>query len=350
MADRPDKTRVVRLKTGKLRDDARNDETMIIDLDPAFTQTSFKHLFVRHYDKIRDLCQGFQREGLAMVAADRKQVEATACLAAKPDQINAAIIGRHGMTDLYLDSDPGLSLRHLALLLYPHKHGEDLRFRLVDLRTTAAFMDENGRRLEALEAEGPVFIACGRHAIYFIPTGDELPWPDDPEQGWECIPDRVYLEDTLAEPDRWQRRKLRARARGVKEPKKGRTMVQTFRGPAHARRRLLKDDEDPLGQLEITSPDGANTIVIGPAAVNEGVLLGRYERCDTEGLPVLSSENISRVHVMLIRIAGKLYAVDVASTNGVFADDEEIRVLELIYDQNLILGKDLAHLVWKVVH
>jgi hypothetical protein len=251
------------------------------------------------------------------------------------------------MADLYLDSDPSLSLRHLVVILHPLAAGEpDARYRLVDLRTAGAFMDENGRRLESLEAEGPVFIGCGRYGIFFLPTGDELPWPDDPEEGWECIPDRVYLEDTIAEPDRWHRRRHKARA-GKDGRKKGRTMVQTFRGPMRARRRLLADGEAPLGELEITSREGANTIIIGPAATDEGILLGRYERCDTEGLPVLSHGSISRVHFLMIRIAGQLYAVDAASTNGVFVDGEEVRVQAMSFGQRLMLGSELAHLHWR---
>lgn len=342
-----DKTRVVRLKTGKLREDARNVETMIIDLDPALSAGSFKRLFVRHYARIRDLCLGYQRQGLAMVAVDHQGVGGTACLAAKHEQINVAIIGRHGMADLFLDGDPSLSLRHLLVILHPLIPGEDGRFRLVDLRTAGAFMDENGRRLEALEAEGPLFVACGRYAIFFLPTGDELPWPDDPEDGWECIPDRVYLDDTIAEPDRWQRRKRKGRAGAA--PLKGRTLVQTFRGPLRACRKLLEEGETPLGELAITSRDGANTILIGPASADEGILLGRYERCDTEGLPVLSSGSISRVHFLMIRIAGRIYAIDAASTNGVFVDRQEVRLVELRYGQRLMLGTDLAHLVWQAV-
>jgi hypothetical protein len=341
-----DKTRVVRLKTGKLREEAHNAETMIIDLDPALSAGSFRRMFVQNYERIRELCQGYQREGLAMVAVDHHGVGGTACLAAKQDRINVAFIGRHGMADLYLDGDPSLSLRHLLVILHPLRPGDDGRFRLVDLRTAGAFMDENGRRLEALEAEGPLFIACGRYAIFFLPTGDELPWPDDPDEGWDCIPERVYLDDTIAEPDRWHRRKRKARA-GKGKPQKGRTLVQTFRGPLRARRKLLEQGEAPLGELAITSEHGANTIVIGATAADEGILLGRYERCDTEGLPVLSHASISRVHFLMIRIAGQIYAIDAASTNGVYVDGEEVRLKALPFGQRLMLGTDLAHLLWR---
>lgn len=343
-----DKTRVVHLKTGKQRKHAQNAETMIVDLDPALTGSAFKKMFIRHYDRIRDLCEGYQRAGLAMVAIDHRGVGGTVCLGAKVDQINVAIVGRHGMADLFLDADASLSLRHLAVIIYPHTADEDVRFRLVDLRTATSFMDENGRKLEALEAEGPLFITCGRYVIFCLPTGDDLPWPEDPGQGWECIPERVYLDDTIAEPDRW-RRGRRGRASAKDPVRKARTLVQSVPGPSLARRRLVEDGEIALGRLTITSGDGSNDMVIGPAAAGEGILLGRYRRCDTHGLPVLSHENISRVHLMLIRIAGRVYVIDTASTNGIHVGSQEIRSMALGHGQDFELGENLASMTWSRV-
>jgi hypothetical protein len=322
------------------------------DLRPA----SFKDLFLQHYDRIRAVCEEFEEQGLALVAIDQMGVAATACVAAKPDQINTAIIGRHGQADLFLDGDPSLSLRHLVLILHPRQEGEDLRFRLLDLRTQLSFEDENGRRLEALEAEGPMFVRSGIFAIFFLPTGDELPWPDDPQAGWECIPERIFFDDEPAEPDRWERRRLRARLGGDQpRPAASRrrgatTRVQTFRGPSLARRRLVEEDEEPLGELRFNSSEGSTAITIGRRAATEGILVGRYERCDTEGLPVLSNIGISRVHLLLVEIDNQLYAIDTASTNGVFYQKEEARVVQLEYDQELVIGDNLASIRWCVLN
>jgi hypothetical protein len=257
--------------------------------------------------------------------------------------------------DLFLDSDPFLSLRHLAIILYPWEGRGDLRYRVMDLRTSSAFSDEHGRRLEAVEVEGPLFVRCGEHALFFLPTSDEEePWPANPEQGWACIPERVYLDDTAAEPDRWERRRLRARWRGgdapeqqESEPGRPRTVVQSVRGPARAHRKLLAEGERPVGELEVSSEAGDFLLTLGPAAAHEGILLGRYERCDTEGLPVLTDPRISRVHLLLVQLRGRLYAVDAASSNGVWLDGEEVRAAEVPDGRTLVLGDRLARVCWR---
>jgi hypothetical protein len=354
-----DKTRVVRLRTGKFREDAVNAVTQVFDPERSLAGVSFEELFRRNYDAIRSICEGFEQPGLALIAVDSTGVTASACMAAKPDRINVAVVGRHGMADLYLEGDATLSLRHLAVILHPRPASDDIRFRILDLRTALAFVDENGRRLEALEAEGPVFIRCGAYPVFFLPTGDEIPWPDEPGAGWECIPERIYFDEELAEPDRWERRRLRARWQGADErprrPRRagrpaGTTRVQTFRGPVLAHRRLVAEEEEPMGELRIHSDAGTTGIAIGARAAREGVLFGRYDRCDNEGVPVLTHISISRVHVLVLEIAGQLYAIDTASTNGVFADGEEVRLVPLEYDQRLVLGDNLASVRWCVLN
>jgi hypothetical protein len=345
------KTRVVRLQTGKHREQAPNSATVVLDVAAVVPERPFRELFLEHYPRIRELVEDYTRPGVAMVAIDDTGVAGTACLAAKPGRINAAIVGRHGMTDLYLESDPALSLRHLVVVIHPLQAREDVRFRVLDLRTTTSFFDERGRRLEALEAEGPVFIRCGRHTIFLIPT-EESPtaWPDDPEAGWQCIPERVFLDDAPAEPDRWFRRRVRGLWGPAIEEREGarrRTLVQTSRGPSRASRRLLAEDDEALGELQIFSADGQSTIVVGKRTMREGILFGRYERCDNEGLPVLSNPRISRVHLLLVEIAGVVYAIDTASINGVYRNEEEVRLTPLQLGETLRLGDKLATIHWR---
>jgi len=337
------------LKSGQLREQAPNLRTMIIDLaEPAAPLPSFHDLFVAHYARVREVCEGYRRAGVALIAVDSGEVVATACVAAKPGTINTAVIGRHGMCDLFLEGDPSLSLRHLTLILYPLEGGADVRFRLVDLRTATSFCDERGRRLEALEAEGPVFIRCGEHAIFIMPTSeDETPWPERPEQGWACVPERVYLDDAVAEPDRWLRRRLRGQVPEESNDKRRRTLVQSVRGPARARRKLVVDGETAIGELEVESEGAQSLITVGPSAAREGMLLGRYERCDTEGLAVLADGRISRVHLMIIAINERLYAIDTASSNGVWLGPDEVRAVALEDGARLMLGEGLGHVTWR---
>jgi FHA domain-containing protein len=433
------KTRIVRLDGGQRREHAENTRTGVMVVD-AMPVASFQGLFMLCYSEIRKVCESFALPGVAVVAIDvgRKRVAGSLCVAAKPGHANSAIIGRHSMADLFLDSDPSLSLRHLALLVHPLRGwdspgGGDIHYRVLDLRTRAAFEDEEGRRLEAVAAEGPIFLRCGGYALMFFVTGDPTPWPDAGDSAWECIPERVYLDEQPAEPDRWSRGKrsvinsaaavagtspsapplpgvaagtgpktppergnepiekvngLLERLRphhkdkGDKDKEKDKakddkakadkerkrrladalatdghgasgasriTLVQTARGPSRARIDLLAPEEQAIGRLHLRNGDEVQSIVIGERAAGEGILLGRYDRCDTGGASVFSHHSLSRVHCLVVEVDGILYAVDTASTNGTYlgSRDEEVRIIGMGADRDLVLGDDLVRMSWE---
>ncbi|MBW2730963.1 MAG: hypothetical protein JRH20_01145 [Deltaproteobacteria bacterium] len=389
------RTRIVQLKPGQRRDAAINAQTVLLEEDQTFAD-SFKDAFLENYGVIRGILEGYQRPGAAIIAVDHQGIAGSVCIAAKKDRINVAIVGRHGLADLFLDGDASLSLRHLVVVIHPHQGRDDPRVRVVDLRTPTAFLDEHGRQMEALEAEGPILLRLGRFRIFVLPThDDEGLWPDSGEEGWQCVPERVYLSNLPAEPDRWSCKRLqrgsRDHAKGSEEslvgPIEGRptdhevpiaalakgdtheqasdlervkklqqegesrdnvrhTIVQSISGPSRARRSLLAEGEGPLGALRIRSNDGKSTIIVGQQAISEGILFGRYERCDNEGLMVLSNGRISRVHVLLMQVADSVYAIDAGSTNGMWHEGRECRVLKLAFGAHFVLGDRLATLEW----
>ncbi|MEM9488146.1 MAG: FHA domain-containing protein [Myxococcota bacterium] len=351
------KTRIVHLEGGQQRQEAKNTGTLVLMFDQALESGSFRSLFIRNYRTIKRKCTRFARPGVAIFAIDAYTGEfvGSLCVAAKVGVANSAIIGRHGMADLYLEGDASLSLRHMTLLLWPARADGEVRFRLVDLRTRTAFQDENSRQYESLVAEGPLFIRCGSYVLFFIVTGDQIAWPDSAEDGWDCIPERVYLETGEAEPDRWQRKRAVRDARkpkGKGERKEARqaiTLVQSVPGPVRARTRLVEPDEESIGTLRITAESGMHKLVIGAQAARGGILLGRYSRCDVDGSQLLTNESISRVHLLLVSIEDRLYAVDTASTHGTWvrSEDREIRIEPLEPGIDLSLGEDLVQLRWQ---
>ena len=355
------KTRVVRLDGGQRRDDAENTRTgvMVVDQMP---KASFHTLFKLCYQDIRKVCESFALPGVAVVAIDiaRKRLGGSLCVAAKPAHANSAIIGRHGMADLFLEGDRALSLRHMAVLVYPlrgwdNPGGGDVRYRVLDLRTRTAFEDEQGRRLEAVAAEGPIFVRCGGYALMFFVTGDSSAWPDKPDEAWQAVPERVYLHEHVAEPDRWARsRRAQVAARSSKQDGGGGpisriTLVQASRGPSRARVDLLKPEERPLGRLQLKNGRDVQSLVVGRHAADEGILLGRYDRCDTGGASVFDHQSLSRVHCLVVDMDGVIYAVDTASTNGTYLDgrEEEVRIVSLSADRELVLGDDLLRMRWE---
>lgn len=361
------KTRIIRLGTDSQRDDARNERTMFMrhrpEPEPEPEPRSFRELFVRNYPAIRRICTTHVRAGLAVVAVNAftGRCVGSLWLGAKDGSANSAIIGRHGRADLWLADDPGLSLRHLAVVLWPARGDGEVRFRILDLRTPEAFLDERGERYESLVAEGPLFLRCGSHALFLLTTGDEVSWPDDAEDGWACIPERIYLESEEAEPDRWRRKQAMAppsiadededddeASYRHREDRGSITQVQRLRGPTRLGARLLAASERPLGIVCVSTKTMQQELVIGQQAVHDGILLGRYERCDGTGLSALAHEGISRVHLLILSVDDRLYAIDTASSNGSrrAGHDEAFHITPLEPEQALVLANETAKVRW----
>lgn len=349
------KTRIIRREGGRPRDEASNDATRMLRYERALEPAAFRTLFVRNYPVIRDVCTRHTRTGVAVIAIDAYtgRLRSSLWLASKLGLANAAIIGRHCKSDLWLEDDASLSLRHLALLLSPDRGDGEVCVRILDLRTQSAFHDERGRQYESLVSEGPLFVRCGSHAIFLLVTGDGVSWPDDANDGWACIPERVYLDGEDAEPDRWQRQRPSVRHASADATEGGdsradSTIVRRMRGPVQVGTRLLAAGERPLGCLSITVGQAQQDLAVGPQAAHAGVLLGRYERCDGEAGKVLVAEGISRIHLLLVTIDGRLHAVDTASTNGTqrAGDDQGFHVVPLEDGNVLTLAGGVATLRW----
>lgn len=337
--------------------DPKNQATMgIVGLKRPLRR-SYKELFIRHYDGIREVCSRFDEPGVAVFAIDarKNRLDSSAWVVAKPGVPNSAIIGRHSMADLHLPSDPSISLRHLALIIDPVSNWSreelDVSYSILDLRTTDGFEDEHGRGMRGLRIEGPSFIRCGEYAIFIMVTGDRTPWPERGEDAWECLPERVYLDERLGQGT--GSHGYRARAAAARGKHGGRrTFIQQTLGPLTTEHDLLRGDEESLGELRVRTSVRRSVFELGPEAAREGVLLGRYHRCERSG--VLADARISRVHVLLIEIADQLWAIDVASTCGTWRVSKtrrlvESRVTPLESRTKLILADRVAELRWKNV-
>jgi hypothetical protein len=103
------------------------------------------------------------------------------------------------------------------------------------------------------------------------------------------------------------------------------------------------------GELIVRSDAGRVALRLGARAARQGVLLGRYARCDTAGLPVLSNPSLSRVHLLLVELDGVLYAVDTASTNGSWLDSRALRSVRMQPGVRVRLADD-ATVEWRVFH
>ena len=325
------KTRIVFLDAGQARDEADTRRTMLPTSLPLTASLEFRRAFEKHYAAIRRFVE--ERDiGVALVAIHEDgELGGRAWVAARLDAIRSAVVGRHPSVDLFLDRDHALSNRHLALVIEPLSSWEpdELRFRLLDLRTGSAMWTEAGERVDAIVAEGPAFVRVGKYRIMAFQTGG-MSWPDDPDDAWETLPERIFVDEREAEPDRWQRQAGR-------------------RGKITLLPGALGSNEDPrggqpLGTLTIRSRNGAIQRTITRSEARRGVLLGREPRCDFSGL--LAIAQVSRVHVMIARIGGRTYAIDTGSLAGIRCEGELVRSLELDRERRFTMGTQLVEMTW----
>ena len=322
------RTRLVELARPRARAIADNRATVFRDRPSREEPLAFdpRGLFVANYGRLRATCLDFAEPGVAVFAfaLDRGRWLATMCLAARPGEVRAGVVGRHSGADLFLDGDAELALRHLLYVIEPMPLADalrgEVRFRVMDLETGSAPIDEQGRRVASLTAEGPVFLRCQDFALLALVTGDATDWPERAEDAWDCLPERVFVEERLASGSR-PRRLPHAPPAGPpsSEIRRRTTLVRVLDGPTHVR--SLASDEAACGVLSLESRGRHRAFAVGREALRRGLLVGRYERCHTQdGSPILD-ERVSRVHLMVVELAGVTCAIDLGSSNGSFALD-----------------------------
>jgi hypothetical protein len=311
--------------------------------------TDPRSLFVGAYAKFADPCRAFDEPGLAIIAIDEDTGRPAGIvrLTARVQRPVAAIIGRHDHCDLYLAGRDELSLRQLAVVLEPVTSwtpgATNVRYRILDLRTTEAMTGEDGKRMRGLVAEGPAIVRCGGYTLFALPLGDPSDWPASAEDAWSMLPARVYLDEIPPDIARGSLPRMPAspsRSSGAHA-----THITRTHGPRDSGMKLVEGDA--TGMLELHTPKRTVTLAIGESALKDGVLIGRYDRCDATDA-AHEDTSISRVHALLIRIEDRLLLIDTASSNGTFERGEQVRVVVIDADTEMRLGKK-TYARWRTV-
>lgn len=355
--DNKTETRHIDLHPEFDRNRAENTETIVLDCS-EIALASFKDAFLRNYSTIKAKLKSQSDPGITIIASDGSRIISTAFIKTKENNINTAIAGRHSKCDLYLPDDATISLRHLLIISYPKNEKASTRIRLLDLRTSSGTYNEKNERIEALEADGPVFLSLGRYLVFIFVENTDSFWTEDALSAWEEIPERVYLREKISTKEIYsEERSINnkySRARSDKDKAdsnniksfKHPTLIQALSGPIRAKNSLVASNKKPFSKILIRSDKGLSTILVGRQSLEEGVLFGRYERCDNEGIKVLSHRRISRVHLIIIMIENTPYAIDAASTNQIWVGKKSKRLIPLTHEKRIILGKELAQIEW----
>lgn len=302
---------------------------------PARLQTP-RELFRAAYERFAPQCRAFEEPGLAVIAVDEAQGRPMGIvrLCARVQRPVAAIVGRHDKCDLYLPANAALSLRQLAIVVDPVKSWERgataIKYRVLDLRTNAPMVDEDGRPLRGLAAEGPAILRCAGYTLFMLVLGDPSDWPASADDAWQMLPERVYL-DELENCAQGSLPKIRRPRIDARE-----TFITRTNGPRDTAMRLASGDIE--GTLEVYTPHSQIRMEVGADALKDGVLLGRYGRCDLRDAAG-EDNSLSRVHALLIKLEDRLLLVDTSSSNGTFEAGEPVRVVVIERQTELRLGK-----------
>ena len=337
MSVSPSWTRVAFLAQGQNRADAENRATLA---RPAVSIGEFPRPRPGPRDQaaarakagsvLDTQLRAMTRPGVSMVAVDRHgEVAGALTLHGKAGTINAGVIGRHGRCDLYLASDESLSLRHATVVV--DEHGG---FRLLDLRTGSGLRDVAGRRHDGIASAEEAVVCLGDHLLVARarrpedPAGPmRSPWAPPLAVGTGIVDSSVRIARTAPGDE---------------------NLSMTFTGGlTRTGGGLVAGAEARQGMIELAA-DGAREVwPVGERALGNGILLGRYERCDGHGSRILARRGISRVHALIIAADGIPHVLDLGSTNGTWIDGAEVRVARLTSGTTFRLGERGPSITWR---
>ncbi len=268
------------------------------DLAEAFRQA---------FEELAALQRAHPAAGAVVAAVRRGRVVGSTFLPLG-DEPEFAIVGRHERCDLHLPDDAEVAARQLAIgaLRGP---GGDLRLHAVDL-AGSGFLSEARRVCERTVIEGALFVRAGDHHLFALPTGPacDIPWGETAGETWATFPARIPLVE---------RPLVRAAAGRRPAP-----------GP-------------PVAMLRIDGDRRRAGLAISDAALERGLIIGRRN-----GTVPIDAGGVSSVHLLILRAAGRLWAVDTASTNGTWQHRRPIRQTILGDADTLLLGDDVSLSWW----
>ncbi|MBI5498216.1 MAG: FHA domain-containing protein [Deltaproteobacteria bacterium] len=329
----------------------RNEGTRMLEGQDGPQALPLRALFQGRLDAIRRAYRGTPAQGCLVAAVDPLRGVAAAVKLVTPEDGQPAhvIIGRHERCQLRL-TDPGLSLRHAALVVRRLSTG-DVRVRLLDLRSTLGLTGEDGRPVESVSVEGHLFVGLGRYILMVLLGGEDLDFSDDGSEVFDALPPRVFFDMRERVPGVSGRRarvpdearrfeagsRTNARARGAVD---FHSRVNIHRPPEPLRQYTLLGG-DKRGTLTLSCANGTASVPLYDAQARDGVLLGRYERCESADLPLDLPDTVSRVHALVLAEGDGLYVMDTASTFGVRMEDQlEVPGLRLRGPGGFMLGTE----------
>jgi hypothetical protein len=109
----------------------------------------------------------------------------------------------------------------------------------------------------------------------------------------------------------------------------------------------VAEDEKPVATVAVGSGANWEDVPVCRAELERGVLVGRYDRCDLMASTTWVSQEISRVHLLLLADGADVLAIDTGSTNGCTMEGMAFDVRRLGECADMTLASTLA-VRWRV--
>jgi hypothetical protein len=247
------------------------------------------------------------------------------------------IAGRHTQCDLQI-SHRNVALRQVAVHVGHASTALRPLVRVWDLHTGRSLTNEDGKKIEALASDGPVFLSLGRYHLAIIPLG-QLPrtLPVSTREAWASLPQRNFIS-AMAEGS--GTRLLPEKLGGVSGTSSITRMPSSV--TLDDIERTPVSPEHRIGTLVVQSLDSRLKFHVGMEHLERGILFGRYGRCLGKGF----DRRVSRVHLLLASVGGEIVAIDTASTVGSKVDEVGIKSARLTGETKIRLGKH-SYLIWR---
>ena len=237
----------------------------------------------------------------------------------------ALTIGRHTACELRL-SEQTAPLRALAALVVPGDDRMTPILRLWDLATGQPFRTEDGVAARAVVADGPVYITTGGCGLWLTPLSPGATWPAEAGRAFRALPPRTFLEQDSPDLPRGRR------AAHVSRVAPAVTLTEDTRL------------EPAWGALDVLVDGALASHPVSAEQLARGILVGRYDRCKLRLMD--RDSQISRVHALLVRVGGAVWAIDTGSTNGLSLDGQPISAAPLGPGSRLALT-ERASIAWR---
>jgi hypothetical protein len=229
-----------------------------------------------------------------------------------------------------------------AIVLVRLRDGRPL-IRVADLESGTGFTLPDGSRSSGIESDGPTVLRIPGFAFFVLPTGEGPQWDTSASDAWQDWSTRTA--QIALTGDRLRLLKLAAASgqqKGAERPR----LVTPVGGPVDGA--IASRDAGgarEAGVLLLSGAQDRERLALTQGALERGVLLGRYTRCNGA---TWASDEISRVHALVISLDGVVHIADAGSTNGLYSGKREVKCVPLVPGEPVKLGTGRGVLVdWR---